>query len=309
MHTGTLLARWRMSRHQARFRVLTEWREELNGFEQDLLLPEVRSRMELMLKYFDKLVADCEEQRESAEWAALVESVLNPPGSDPQGHEQASPEMYFGALIPQLQSNYIDPIKAVLPKLHDVGTLRALGTALNEVNLICESVTGVHEVLLKFKMRGIAIVRDVATGQTVVQPPRELHLIMLPFEQILGQLVMLASSTADSLKAWRHGEAQAKPKFLELENARTSLANNTRVLWVNIATVLVAVVLSAFFLVAADPFSLAKTNRVLKSELAAAQAEQRRLASEIVAIRAGQAPHLAPSATPNAMEPNASLPD
>ncbi|MFY3744003.1 hypothetical protein ACOQFB_08845 [Anaeromyxobacter sp. Red801] len=303
MPAGTILERWRTSRRQARFRILTEWREELNGFERDLLVPEVRSRLELMLKYFEKLVADCEEQRGSAEWAALVDSLLNPPGSDPRGHRRASAEMYFGALIPQLQSNYIDPIKAVLPQLDRIETFKTLGAALNEVNLICESVTGVHELLLKFKMRGIAIVRDIATGEAVVQPPRELHLIMLPFEQILGQLVMLASSTADSLKSWRNGEAQAKPKFLELENARTSLANNTRVLWVNIATVLVAIALSAFFLVAGDPFALAKTNRVLKSDLAAAQAEQNRLASELATVRAAQSLQLTPSATPSAADP------
>lgn len=281
-------AEWKKNRQRARFRVLTEWREDLNGFERDLLIPEVRGRMQLMLKYFDKLIADCEEQRSDTEWAALVEGILNPPSSDPRGHQRASPGMYFGALIPQLVSNYIEPIRAVLPRLERAETLQALGAAFNEVNLICESVTGVQEGLLKFRMRGIAVVRDIATGEAIVQPPRELHLIMLPFEHILGQLVMLASSTAESLKNWRNAEAQAKPKFLDLENARTSLLNNTQVLWVNIATVFLAIVLSAFFLVAGDPFALAKTNRALMSELTESRAEQVRLASHLATLRASQ---------------------
>jgi len=106
---------------------------------------------------------------------------------------------------------------------------------------------------------------------------------MLPFRLLRDQLVLIATSTAQSIRAWRNGEVQTKAKFFEHELAATNLTNSRIVLLTNLITVVAAVALSAFFLVAADPFSLQMKNRELHSQMEGArksEADARRIAEE-----------------------------
>lgn len=284
------LTRWwhsrRESRKRSKFEVLLEWRTELNQYERDLLIPELIGRLRSLHAYCVQLLADCEKGLHDPAWAAMVDRLVNP-GEVREG-DAATGAMYFGALMRSINESYVGPLDAALKKLADVADFKTLGAALNEVGLICESITGVEEKLLVFSMRGVAIVTD-RTGGAVVSPPRELELIMLPFRLIRDQLVLIATSTASSIQAWRSAEVQTKPRFLELELALTNLRNSNRALWINLLAVVVAVGLSAFFLVAADPFQLLSKNREAQGQLAEANARLRSMAAEADVFRSAVA--------------------
>jgi hypothetical protein len=297
---GALVRKYRAYRKRRRYQAVLERREDLNDFETQVLLPELKGRLEWWRQLYVSLLADCEKLRADKLWSEPLKSLAHPLAPP------LTAETYFGQVIPVIRSGFLEPIDGALRLLAEVKDYSSLALALNRVHLVAETITGTEEKFLVLNLRSFVIVRDSASGASALDLPRELTLISLPFKHIVEQLVASAKPTAGSITLWRDTEQKSRIEFLAHLNARTALKNSAVVLGINLATVVVAVVLSAFFLIANDPFQLVRSNRDLQQRVTvsdATLAQERSAASklraELKACNSSREPDTGPNPAPN----------
>jgi hypothetical protein len=275
---GGLVRQYRAHRKRRRYQAVLERRDDLNDFETQVLLPELRGRLEWWRQLYVSLIAECEKLRADKLWSEPLNALAHPLAPP------LTAETYFGQVIPVLRSDFLEPIDGALQLLAEVKDYGSLALALNRVHLVAETITGTEEKFLVLNLRSFVIVRDSASGASALDLPRELTLISLPFKHIVEQLVASARPTAESITLWRDTEQKSRIEFLAHLNARTALTNSAVVLGINLATVVAAVALSAFFLIANDPFQLVLSNRALQQRVTvsdAALAQERSAASKL----------------------------
>ncbi len=79
-----------------------------------------------------------------------------------------------------------------------------------------------------------------------------------------------------------------KSQFLNLFNNKITQRNNRLILLIQILTIFLAIILSAFFLSANDPFNLIKMNQELKSSVKVFEDENQLLRNQLVQLKKGE---------------------
>lgn len=141
------------------------------------------------------------------------------------------------------------------------------------MQLICDAALQNKTLLFYLSLRPYVVATNTQTGSGVAAPPQQLSFILGPFEVLSDQLMKIAEGTSGTIQSWHKLEMEWKREYLSHSTAMAGLKSNRWVFAINIATVLVAVAVSAFFLTATDPFNHAKQNIELRNELSAKNTE------------------------------------
>lgn len=167
-------------------------------------------------------------------------------------HQAAS--KYFRDIGQMVEENYVLPSGRILERIETVNTYQSLAACLNEVNWLCSSITVMTEKVFLFRLKGFFALRDLLTGQVTTSEPIELTLFFMPFQSLLENLQTEATALSGSIYQWHKEQLNWKTAFLEAVNAGLQITNTKWLFLFNVATVIVAVVLSFAFMTASDPY-------------------------------------------------------
>ena len=158
-------------------------------------------------------------------------------------------------------------ICACLKKHASVDSPKELANFCMDAQLISNSIVQVKEKWLFYSLSGFPYVIETATGQVAFDEPKQLQMILLPFKGALGNIYGVAKSVTDNVHEWHRENLKWKSDLVGYHTSQVNLRNNVILLIFQTMTVFAAIALSAFFLIANDPFQLLRQNRSLQSDL------------------------------------------
>lgn len=254
----------------------------LTDYERDLLIPELKSRLNVLKLYFKDIINLCDIQKGSPVFIANLNSIINLKAIDAEFKEntQSLADRFFDQIKEQAQTENMDDIDRILNKYQNIDDTKNLGLFLNEVNFLCSSLLAVKNNLFLFKIEAYPLVVDPNTGQTISIQPPQYFITTEPFKIKIDNIISVAKATSESIHEWHKYAMKLKLQYLDLYTNRLSIKNNRLVLFIQILTIFLAIALSAFFLFASDPFNVFKENQELKRKIGTLENEKMLLQSK-----------------------------
>lgn len=251
-----------------RYRTILQDRIHLTDYEKNQLIPELRSRLGVLIQYFSDIITVCENQKSSRLFVENLSSIINPRGlPSSEIDARGLSEKFFDEIIKQAQVENIDDINRILKEYANIEDVGTLGLFLNEVNLLCSSLQAVKNRLFLFKIEAYPHILDQRTGQTIANIPHQFFLTTEPFQIAIQNIVSVCKATSETVHGWHKETIHIKSQFLDLFNNKITLKNNRLILLIQIVTIFLAIAVSAFFLSANNPFNLFNENQELKKQV------------------------------------------
>jgi hypothetical protein len=266
-----------------RYKAIVQDRRLLTDYEKEQLIPELKSRLKVLIQYFKEIISLCDIQKGSKEFNSKINSIINPQSIPiaPQDSVESISEKFYESIKAQAQKEGVDDIENILKSFENIDDANKLGLFLNEINLQCSSLMAVKNKLFLFKIEGYPFISNAKTGETVACQPQQYFLTTEPFQIIIGNLVAVAKATSDTVHEWHKYNMSLKSKYLSIYESSISLRNSRLVLFIQLFTIFLAISLSAFFLITRDPLDLIKKNNILKNEIVNLTQENKSLKSNI----------------------------
>lgn len=267
------------------YSIIFQDRTDLTDYEKDQLVPELKSRLEVLKNYFYDIVKISDDLSGSALFTQNLHSILNPKSRESQeGNIQKLSEKFFQSVKNHAKVENIDDIDRILRKYERIEIIKDLGLFLNEVNLLCSSMLNVHTKMFYFKIEAYPHVVDGRTGEMVAGEPNQYFLTTEPFQITIQNIISVCKATSESVHEWHKHAMRMKTQSLDLYNNRLTIRNSRLILYIQITTLLLAIGLSAFFLTANDPFNLFKKSRSQEKEITSLNNENSDLKAQIDAL-------------------------
>jgi hypothetical protein len=257
-----LISKLKQYRNRKRYEVILNDRQHLTDYERNQLIPELKCRLSILKEYFNEVINLCDIQKNSEVFNQAVFSVINPNNfeSDPHNPKEAPAEKFFNGIKEVAQTQGVDDIDEVLKKYSTIENIKQLGLFLTEVNNFCSALVVINNNLFLYKIETYPYLTNVKTGQIMATHPPQYTITIEPFQILVTNIVGVSKATSETIHEWHKYALKLKVQYLDLYTTKFSIN-------IHILTIILAVSLSAFFLVASDPFNLFKENRKLKSEI------------------------------------------
>ena len=110
--------------------------------------------------------------------------------------------------------------------------------------------------LFLFKIEGYPFITNNKTGETTACQPQQYFLTTEPFQIVINNIMGVAKALSDTVHEWHKYTMNLKSKELDIYVNRLSLRNTNLVLFIQLLAIVLTISLSAFFLMARDPFNL-----------------------------------------------------
>lgn len=245
-------------------------RTELADFEKELLIPELIGRVKEFKEIFSKIKNICDHQQTKSDINSALGQILRIPLVLKNAQSSSPADDYLAQIKTMVEISYQEPLTELLRKFPSAGTFKTLNSFtefLNQLHFICSSITQSQEELFLYNVRGFLIVKNLGTGEQIYGPPENLAIALFPFQVFLHQLVRISTATEATIQEWKKQRLEARKEFMAFLSSHRQLTATNRMLVFQICTILFAVILSGFFLVANDPFVLLKKNGELGIEI------------------------------------------
>lgn len=271
---------------EKRFRDLLQDRVHLTDYERDALIPEIRSRVEVLRDYANDIIRVCDTQKDLPGFTENLEALINPHGLSAATEGLGTlAQRYWAEVRDQTQREYVDDVDELLQNYDSIDDFQTLGAFLTAVNYLCSTFLAVKSRLLLYRIQAYPIVTQVATGQTAAAKPSSYDLATEPFRVILDNVQGVCQATSETIVNWHQETLKLKARFFEYENSRVTRRNNHLVLIIQILTIGIAVALSTFFLTASDPLGLIKRNRSLEATIERLRVENMELSRSLEGVQ------------------------
>ncbi len=127
-----LILKFKNYRLKKRYEIFLQDRIQLSDYEKKQLIPEIKSRLKVLIEYFQNIISICERQRGSRFFMENLDSIINPLGlTSPQGNTQSLGQRFFDEVMNQAQTENIDDINRILREYECVENTGELGLFLN----------------------------------------------------------------------------------------------------------------------------------------------------------------------------------
>lgn len=274
---------WNMRR---RYKAILQDRIDLTDYEREQLIPEIKSRLEILKEYFNSILTICDNHKNSVLFKNNLSEIISSKGFPLQADDASSlSEKFFAQIIDKAQTENIDGINGILKKYEYIDNINKLGLFLTEVNFLCLSFLEVKNKLFLYKIEAYPHVLDTSTGETTVNKPNQFYLTIEPFEITIENILSVCKATSDTIHEWHRQTMEMKSKFLNLHNNKINLRNSRIILLIQVITIILTIALSSFFLTANDPFSLVKKNLSLKNKVDVITIEKQALKEQLMQLK------------------------
>ena len=284
-----LMSKIQKYRLKKRYKSILQDRIHLTDYERDQFIPELKSRLRVLVQYFKDIITICENHKNSRLFVDNLSSIINPHGLRSSGiDDQGLSERFFDEVKKQAQVENIDDINRILKEYENIEEVGQLGLFLNEINLLCSSLIEVKNRLFLFKIESYPHILNQRTGETIANIPEQYYLTIEPFQIAIQNIASVCKATSESIHGWHKQTMNIKSQFFDLYNNKITLRNNRLILLIQIIIIFLAIALSSFFLSANDPFNLFKENQELKREVKVLKNENHLLKNQLFHLKEGR---------------------
>ena len=286
--------------------LVASFKPQLEVFEREILIPQIKCRLEYAKEIFESFIVICNDTNVATDIDAAVRQVMPVPAGTqtPQAGQS-----YLTQVRTSVQTNYIAPIDDLLRRFFvDGNALENVDVAikfLNQSMLFFEIVLGVKDEAFMYSLRTFVNVTNRQTGQVMLGPPQEIALILMPFQTRLAELVNVAKTSSESIKAWGEDLKRKNQKHVDLlmnvsqvKVAQEQKTAATHSMWFQFLVIVVTIILVALShpittyvekVVLADALTenlsaKKKTDELLKSTEATCKDAQQKLSEKIGSI-------------------------
>jgi len=248
--------------------VLLRWRTQLTDFERDTLFPQLVGRLEALQSMFSEMLALADYAEKDPAFIQALQAVVNPNGI-PVANSHVPPHIAFcNRAKVQIQQSFLKPISDLVAYSKQVNDFRDFARFMNELVIVANSISQNESQLFWLSLKPYAHVVNQKDQLIATTEPIEYALILRPFDIWIKNLCQVAQGTIGTVEAWNKEQANWKTQYLSFQSNESNRRNNLIVLCVNIATVFVAVSVSASFLFLPDVWNSKKEMDQLRAEKA-----------------------------------------
>jgi hypothetical protein len=271
---------WRRVQHL--YRDYAAVRVDLNDFESEIFVPEIRARLAYLGDRLKEIKQVCESPG-TLEFLrpALANIVPKVPGSK----QDSAAEEYLAGTAKVVEDWFLSPLRDIEVKYAVVKDVPGLLLFLNEANRICLAITASENLLFRYRMVVRLYAKDKQSGQVIVDEPKEFEIVLTPFRAALDDLKRVSEATEGTMRHWKEQLDSSKKPFLEYLTATTNAATSRRNIVVQVLAIFMALAFSTFFLSARDPFALKKEATALRADLLDTTTKLGRVATERDALQ------------------------
>jgi hypothetical protein len=247
--------------------VIIKDRKELSDYERDQLIPELKSRLDVIKSFFNEIINTCDNHFDYLPFKRNLDDILNPNSLPSIDNNDNLSDIFFNEIKRQSQEDFINNIETVLNKYNKIVDFKSLGLFMTEVNFLCSVLMNTKNILFLYKIVGYPNVKNLQTGEIKSNRPAQYELTIEPFQIAIDNIFQVAKSTSETIHEWHKQVMQSKTQFVDLYNAGIKLRNSKLILFIQILTIILTISLSFFFSLAKDPFNLVKENSSLRNKI------------------------------------------
>jgi len=246
------------------------WRDELSDYEKNFLLPEVKSRCEVLLGFCKKIDTYCETKKGDHNLGVAIRKIMISDDAInliPKDRQPPPPDVlarsYFTEIQDSNRATFLNDLESLVPLMSKNISLTELGQIFNKILIVAGAALEAQNELFLYRLSAIPLVMDSNSKQVVLGQPRELSLILHQFTNPIQNIQLISKSLIDTIQQWHKEVLNQKTEFLKLQTERIAQRNN-------LLTIIVAIAISWAFMMGTKPlekYQLEKDNEVLREQI------------------------------------------
>ncbi|MBW1949565.1 MAG: hypothetical protein JRJ18_08470 [Deltaproteobacteria bacterium] len=224
------------------YSIIFQDRTNLTDYEKDQLIPEIKSRLEVLKNYFYDVIKISDDLAASSLFTQNLYSILNPKNIESQeNNAQILAQKFFDDAKNFAKVENIDDIDRILKKYESIKKVKDLGLFLNEINFLCSSMVNIHNKMFYFNIDAYPHIEDRRTGQTVSKEPNQYLLTIQPFQITVQNIISVCKATSETVHEWHKYTTRLKTQSLDLYNNRLTIRNSSLILFIQITAIILAI--------------------------------------------------------------------
>jgi len=251
---------FRRRRKHRKYKELLEWRDELNDYEKNQLIPALKYRMISLKEDSARIVEICNEEDAKVFGAILLQLMKYRGVPINETTAAVEAQKYFDGIRKLVQEQFVDDLDKIIKHYDAIKDLKDFVSVLNETNHFCASVTETKDKLFFYNIQHALVIQNVNTLDTAVFEPNTLNVIWMPFRVIAENMYSVAKSTSETIDHWHKEQMQWKTGYLNLKAHQVQLRNQLVTI---IFAIVIALAASAIFMSATNVYE----THVLKNNL------------------------------------------
>jgi hypothetical protein len=239
-------ARWTKSKLSKADRLVkSTQRTELDPYERSMLIPFLRSQLQVLHKSFTAIKRIAENAKTREDLEGPLSQVLRVP------YDAAR---YLGDVARVVQTDFLDTLEARLTESQaDFKDIGGLAEWLSRVRMIASSIHRNRSVLFVDELRSFAYVKNNITG-TSTTLPANLTVITYPFDTWVRECAEISDSMEISIAHWFNTLATDAQQLRQLLIAREGARAQLYALLFQLALVVFTVIFTFALFLAAAPY-------------------------------------------------------
>jgi len=223
----TFIDTMRERRRKKKYDVILQGRHDLTDYEKELLIPEVKAKLETLKIRFNEIIKLCEVHQNSREFSQNVYRIINPQGlpSAPGQSPEEIAKIFFSAVKAQAKKEGVDDISTILEQYKDVQNVNELGKFLTQVNIFCSSLLVVKNNLFLVRFEAYPTATHTKTGEVINTQPVLYFVTTESFQIAINAILEIAKSTVGTIDEWQKYNIKLKEGYLNLFLNRLTISN------------------------------------------------------------------------------------
>ena len=119
--------------------VILRGRRFLTDYEKELLIPELKLKLEALKRRFSEIIQLCEVQKGLKGFTENIHLIINP-SALPSNANESIAENFFNGIKAQAQEEGVDDINRILNQHKDIKNVKEFLKFLTDVNILCSSL-------------------------------------------------------------------------------------------------------------------------------------------------------------------------
>lgn len=267
---------------------------ELVEWDKKFLVPQLWGRMMYIEEVAEEFFRICDDPSFARALDAHLRPIVLPDSFDLDLPDPEVGKKYLEAVKTLVQSEFLDPLNKIKGKYSDFVKEPDVNTFiefLNDCRFMFDIIVRNKTLPFTYHFQAFATVTNIETGEDLAHEPKEVSMILKPFEIRMNELVKICETSNQSIDLWIEKRSEERNNLINFATSQTKVEeahhqkeNSKWVTWFQIATIfftISVVILGDRAILISDNTSLRQMNEQVSLRINSIQAENESLNKEI----------------------------
>ncbi len=211
---------WEVWKDQESYKLLAKnfSSADLTSWDKEFFISEIWDRMKYIKSIIVHFQSLCDHPNLARDLDTRLRPILNPMNFNIAEAEPKVGEGYLSAVKKSLVDSYLTPIDLFLKTYGEFVAdpkPKMMGPFLSEARFMFDSIVNTKDDPFKYHFIAMPSIKDLKTGEVLAGEPKEISIVLKPFEVKMNELANVCRKTIDSIELWVKQREESRQKLID----------------------------------------------------------------------------------------------